>query len=411
MPAAGPRLITRPFVVVTGAAFAYFCALGAVAPVLPIYVEDVLGGSGVAVGLTVGVFAVSAALLRPLAGRIGDSHGRGVLVVGGSVVFGLSVLAYGLVESVPWLLAMRLISGVGEAAVFVGAATTAQDLAPPHRRGEAASYFSVAIYGGIGVAPIIGEAVQRSHGTTAVWVLAAGLAFVGAVLGAFIPKVAAAQDGPPSAPQTRLQRVFHPAALGPGCIMLLATSGLVAFTAFMPRYALDLGLDGSGRVFLLYSALVLMVRILGARLPDRLGATKSASAALVLQTIGFVLMGLWAASTGLYASTAVYALGVSLMYPSLMPLVIAAAPDAERSQAVGTFTLFFDLAQGFGGILFGVVVAVGGTRWAFPVAGLLCAIALGVLRYGPIGRGEPVATQAYDEGDLDPVDQCPPLID
>ena len=120
MPAAGPRLLTRPFLVVTGAAFAYFCALGAVAPVLPIYVEDRLGGTGVAVGLTVGVFAVSAALLRPLAGRIGDRHGRGVLVVGGSVIFGLSVLAYGLVESVPWLLSMRLVSGVGEAAVFVG---------------------------------------------------------------------------------------------------------------------------------------------------------------------------------------------------------------------------------------------------------------------------------------------------
>jgi len=411
VPAAGPPLITRPFLVVTGSALAYFAALGVVTPVLPIYVEDRLGGGGLEVGLVVGVFAVSAALLRPLAGRVGDRHGRGVLVVAGSIVFGLSVVAYGLVESVPWLLAMRVLSGIGEAAVFVGAATTAQDLAPPDRRGEAASYFSVAIYGGIGIAPVIGETVERSRGTTSVWLLAGGFALVAAVLGTFIPRVAADHEEVAPVPQSRLRRVFHPAALGPGLIMLLATSGLVAFTAFMPRYALDLGLEGSGRVFLLYSALVLCVRILGARLPDRLGAMKAASAALVIQTVGFVLMGLWAQPIGLYASTAIYALGVSLMYPSLMPLVIAGAPDAERSQAVGTFTLFFDLAQGFGGILFGVVVAIGGTRWAFPVAGLLCAVALGVLRYGPIGRGEPVGTQAFDEADLDPVDQCPPLID
>ena len=141
-------------------------------------------------------------------------------------------------------------------------------------------------------------------------------------------------------------------------------------------------------------------------------ATKAASAALVLQTVGFLVMGLWATSLGLYASTAVYAFGVSLMYPSLMPLVIAGAPEAERSQAVGTFTLFFDLAQGLGGLVFGLVVRFAGVRWAFPVAGLLCLLALGVLRFGPIGRsaaGRP--GQAHDDDFDEAVEHCPPLID
>ena len=95
-------------------------------------------------------------------------------MVGGSLTFALSVVAYGLVDAVPWLVAMRILSGVGEAAVFVGAATTAQDLAPAHRRGEAASYFSVAIYGGLGIGPVIGEAVRRTWGVTEVWLVAGG---------------------------------------------------------------------------------------------------------------------------------------------------------------------------------------------------------------------------------------------
>ncbi len=413
------RLLTPTFLVVTGSALAYFVAIGIVAPVLPVYVKHDLGGRGAAVGIVVGAFAVAAAVLRPLSGRIGDRRGRRILVVGGAATFGLSVVAYGLVHALPWLVAMRILSGVGEAAIFVGAATTAQDLAPSHRRGEAASYFSVAIYGGLGLGPVIGEAVRKTWGVADVWLVAGGFALLAAALGLFTPgrpdltaRNAKRDDdadddesGGASRRQAWVRRVFHPAAVGPGVILFLATTGLAAFTAFMPLYALDLGLSGSGEVFLLYAALVLIVRIGGARLPDRMGGIRAASAALALQAAGFVLMGLWATTTGLFTSTAIYALGVSLMYPSLMPLVIDAAPDAERGQAVGTFTLFFDAAQGAGGLLFGLVVTVGGNRSAFVVAGVLCALGLVVLRLGPLGRSA-AQSPLGDEQSFDPRDPC-----
>jgi MFS family permease len=398
------RLLTPTFLIVTGSALSYFVAIGIVAPVLPVYVKDDLGGTGAAVGVVVGAFAVAAAILRPVSGRIGDRQGRRILLVGGSLIFALSVLAYGLVDAVPWLVAMRILSGVGEAAVFVGAATMAQDLAPAHRRGEAASYFSVAIYGGLGIGPPLGEAVLRAWGTGEVWLVAAGFGLLAATLGLAVPRSVGGAvvtdpagstgsvDGGPEVSRASAwkRRVFHPAAVGPGVILMLATAGLAAFIAFMPLYARDLGLGGSGGVFLLYSALVLGVRIGGARL----GTTTAASAALLLQAGGFVLMGLWATVIGLYVSTGLYALGVSLMYPSLLPLVIDAAPDAERSQAVGTFTLFFDVAQGGGGLLFGLVVSVGGNRSAFVLAGVLCMIGFAVLHRGPVGRRRPATLPA-----------------
>ena len=376
---------------------------------------------GAAVGVAVGAFAVAAAILRPVSGRLGDRRGRRLLLVGGSLIFAVSVLCYGLIDALPWLVAMRVLSGVGEAAVFVGAATMAQDLAPPHRRGEAASYFSVAIYGGLGIGPPLGEAVRRTWGTSDVWLVAAGFGLLAAALGLAVPRSvggahpaplggsgAVDEDAPAvSRASAWKRRVFHPAAVGPGVILMLATAGLAAFIAFMPLYARDLGLPGSGGVFLLYSALVLGVRIGGARLPDRLGATKAASAALVLQAAGFVLMGVWATVTGLYVATGIYALGVSLMYPSLLPLVIDAAPEAERSQAVGTFTLFFDVAQGAGGLLFGLVVSFGGNRSAFVLAGVLCLIGFVVLRRGPVSRQRPPAMpDAGADPRLDPGASC-----
>ena len=59
------RMVTGRFLIVTLATFAYFLSLGSLLPTIPKYVEDVLGGNGFEVGLVVGAFAVSAALIRP----------------------------------------------------------------------------------------------------------------------------------------------------------------------------------------------------------------------------------------------------------------------------------------------------------------------------------------------------------
>jgi predicted MFS family arabinose efflux permease len=66
--------------------------------------------------------------------------------------------------------------------------------------------------------------------------------------------------------------------------------------------------------------------------------------------------------------------------------VIDGAPPEERSQAVATFSVFFDLSQGLGAPLLGTVVAIGGERWAFVTAGLLSAAAFAIHRASPPPR-------------------------
>src|SRR5688500_12080856 len=176
-----PRLLTPTFLLVTASSLAYFLSMGVLTPTLPTFVEGPLGGDGLAVGIAVGVFSVSAAALRPVVGLIGGTRGRRVLVVGGCLVAAVSVAGYVFADSLTILLLLRLLTGVGEAAVFVGAATAVNDLAPPERRGEAVSYFSVAVYGGLAAGPAIGEWVEGAAGYDAVWWVAAALCAVGAV--------------------------------------------------------------------------------------------------------------------------------------------------------------------------------------------------------------------------------------
>jgi MFS family permease len=416
------RLVTGGFVFVTASALSYFVALGSLIPVLPLYVEGELGGTALGVGIAVGSFAVTAAVLRPLVGRIGDRRGRRLLVTGGALIVGASVLLYGLVENLAYLVGMRLISGIGEAAVFVGAATAAQDLAPPDRRGEAASYFSIAIYGGLAIGPVLGETVRHAAGPAQVWIVSAGFCVLAALLGLGIPShlgVADHADGADgdgtagggvaagSAERPSFwRRYLHPAALRPGVVLALATTGFAAFAAFLPLYVDEVGLATSGAVFAVYSVLVLAVRIFGGQIPDRLGSIRTSTIALALQVAGFVVLAAVPTVGGLYAGTVVYAFGVSLHFPALMRLVVDAAPERERSHAVATFSLFFDVSQGIGAALLGILVALSGERAAFAAAAVLAATAIVILRRSVApgtGRLTPDEAELVDESVPDPL--------
>lgn len=365
-PAKVRRMVTGRFLVVTLATFAYFVALGSLLPTLPRYVEDELGGNGVAVGLVVGGFAVSAAVIRPWAGRFGDRYGRRILLSGGALLVGLTTLSYTLVDAIPALVALRLLTGIGEAAVFVGAATATQDMAPDDRRGEAASYFSVALYSGLALGPALGEHLADTAGYHRVWIVAGCCSLVAAALGLGTP-----HEPHPDVPKPT--SLLHPAALGPGLVLMLGLIPFTGFAAFLALYGPDVGLENTGPVFFAYAGMVLAIRIFGAKLPDRLGWQRASTIALASVGIGIATIAVWASVAAIWVAAALLGLGMSLLYPALFSAALEGVPDHERSQAVGTFSLFFDLSQGIGAPLLGVVVALSSERGAFAAAALIAA--------------------------------------
>lgn len=366
------QLVSLPFVMVTLCTFAYFTALGTLLTTLPTYIEDELGGGGFAIGLSVGVFSVSAAILRPWAGRLGDRKGRRILVVGGCLIVAVSVAAYAIVDSLAMLIVLRVISGIGEAAVFVGAATAVQDLAPPERRGEAASYFSVALYAGLALGPPLGEFVVDADGYTTMWFVAGGLSLVAAALGLMTP----VGDTSDHRPDTFLNH----AALKPGIVLFLGLMPFTVFAAFLAVYGKKVGFDEVGPVFAVYAGGVLLIRIFGARLPDRLGWRIASAVALVAATSAGLMFALWASVIGVYVAAVALSIGQSLLFPALFSAVVNNAPDEERSHAVGTFSVFFDLSGGVGAPLLGLVVSVSSERGAFAVAAGLSAAGFLALR-------------------------------
>ncbi len=368
------RLLTPRFLIVVACGLCYFLALAMLTPVLPHYVEDSLGAGSVAVGIAVGAFAIGAITLRTYAGRVGDRIGRRVLIVGGAGIVSASTLTYGVVHALWWLILMRVVTGFGEAGFFVGAATMITDLSPVERRGEAVSYWSVAVYGGLSFGPALGEYLRSTSRYELTFVVSAALALAAALIGLTTVEVPRAPAEAPS------QHLLHRAAIRPGTVLFLGLIPLAGFTVFMPLYATQQLHIDSGPIFLVYGILILVVRILGARVPDRLGGRDAGAIALGLAALGIGIVAAWPTVVGLVAGTVVLAAGMSLMYPALLLLALVGIGDADRASVVGTFSSFFDASQGVGAFVCGAVVAVAGNRGAFTTGAVTALFGLVLLR-------------------------------
>ena len=365
-----PRLLTTPFVLAVVAEFGVLLTIGMLLPILPLYAEGPLDVGSAGVGLAVAAASPTALLFQPLAGRLGDRRGRKVFVVSGAIVVAGSVAAYTAADTLESLVALRLVTGVGEALMFVGAATIVVDLAPEARRGEALSLYSLGLWGGLAIGPFLGELVLGDDRYDAVWLAAAGCSAAAALVALALPETRPA-DATEASGSSRL---VHPAAVGPGLVLVASVVGFAGFNAFVALYARDLGLSGAGALFLLFSGIVVGIRIFGRRIPDRIGAKKASGSALVLLFVGLLTIGIWNVPVGLFVGTAIFAAGQALAFPALMTIAVAATPPAERSSVVGTFSAFADVGFAVGALGLGGVAAAAGYEAVF-IVGALSSVA------------------------------------
>ena len=375
------RLLTAQFGVLCLSAL--FSALGfsSVIPTVARFVATDLNGGDLEVGIALGVFSFSAVLARPWIGRLGDRRGRRVLIAGGSLITSIVLAAHALADSYLALLVARLVMGAVQGAFFVGTVTLTTDLAPEHRRGEAASYFSVAIYGGMAFGPWLGEWAAGRWGFDGGFLLGGLCMGIAAVIAFWLPDFVGDQKpNIASEENTRRRALLYRTAIWPGVVMALGIMIFPALHGFMPKLMDERALGDAGPIYALYGLLVLVLRLVCSRLPDALGTGKTAAVALMGSSVGMLIMGSFVSRPGMFVGAAVLAIGGSLLYPALMIAAVDGVPANERAQAMSTFTMFFELSGGIGAPVLGVVAWLSGTTVAaFYGASVLAAIGLPVL--------------------------------
>jgi predicted MFS family arabinose efflux permease len=359
---AGERLLTAAFIRLTLADVAYFTAAGVAIYTLPLWVTGPIGSDKSGAGLAFGAFAVSALILRPVAGRLADTRGRRPLLVGGALISAVGMLGTAYADNLVLVVLLRLLLGVAEAAFFVASIAALADLAPPSRMGEATSYNSLGLYLGLALGPPLGEMLVRTAGFRAAWYGAAALSLIAAVTAAGIRDL---RSGMATGGRIRL---IYWKAVPPALGFFASVVAMGALFAFGALQANAVGLMPASTPLFVYGLVVVAGRMSLARFLDRLPALLFGAGALVIIAGGLVIMAFWNTPLGMVVGAAVFALGVTLSTPAFFSAIFATAQPSERGAASGTASVFLDLAMGGGPMLLGLAAQAGGIPFAFELA-------------------------------------------
>ena len=274
----------RAFAGVFAVTFACMVAVGAVLPVLPRYVHGPLDAGNIAVGVVIGSYAVTGLLFRPVAGRLADRRGRKPAVLAGALIVALSGFLYLLPLGVPGLIAARLALGVGEGTVFTAGSAWIVDLAPPQRRGRVIGLYGLAVWAGLSLGPLIGELLLHASGYSLVWLFAGVSPLIGAAIALRLPDVfqpvAHAEQHPLIARE----------AVRPGSALALASLGYATVAAFVVLHLEARGVGHGATVFGAFATMVVLTRLIGGDLPDRIGPARVATAAALGEAVGLATL-------------------------------------------------------------------------------------------------------------------------
>lgn len=363
------RLFTAAFIALAAADLAYFTAAGILIQITPLFARGPLGADAAGVGVTIGAFSVTALIMRPWTGRLADRRGRRPMFTAGALLAALAIAAHTLTADLAVLIGLRLVLGVAEALFFVAGFAILADLAPPNRAGEALSFNSLALYLGLAFGPSTGELLLAIGGFTMVWIGAATLAAAAAVLALTIP-----ETGPQQPMESRPTALIHRGVLGPSLGLFTGVAAMAGFLAFVAIYGRDdLDMGGSGPVLLVFGLVVVGCRIVFAKLPDRLPPYPLAAVALAVTAAGMVVVGTLTTVAGLVAGAAIMGVGVAFVTPAFFTAIVARVQPSERGAALGTLSIFLDLAFGGGPVLFGLVADAANIPAAFLVGALVAA--------------------------------------
>ena len=326
----------------------FFVVLGylMLSPTFPMYVGH-LGFAQDIIGVVAGLFTVTAILSRPFVGhRLDTSDRRKLYLTGQSISITCTVLYY-LTGSLPLLILIRLVHGIGIGITTSSANTIVTDFIPPQRMGEGVGYFSLSVVFAMAAAPAVGLFLLDVGGFAALFYASAAIGATGFLCGALVrysPELKRALRSR-AAEKAKLdwRNLFERTAVRPAVTVFLAGLSFNVISFFLALYAESRHVGGIGLFFTVYAAALFVSRPLAGRLSDRHGFAPVILPGIALAAVSLVLIYFADKLWMFLIAGAIYGVGYGAAQSSLQAMAVSRCEPSRRGAAVSTFYTGLDL--------------------------------------------------------------------
>ena len=377
------RLLSKDYILIMFSATAYALMNHFFLATAPLYVSK-LGGSAFQAGMLATVYSMTALAARPISGALSDKSGRVKMLVAGALICAATCAVIGFVSSIPLLLVIRAVAGVGFGMLSTCAGAAAADVLPKSRLAEGIGYFSLystaaqAIGPGIALMIIAGDRISDYR---TLYIMTAGLCAAsaassccityerkrkrhasgepGASAGADMPADSAAPE-PGSAPggagllpKTLLG--FEYAVFAPAAVLMLAQIGLSGISVFMSQFARWKDFGNPGLYFTVTAVGTLLSRLFFGKVADRRGSDIIIIPALAVLTACIALIPAARSMSVLVAMAFPVGIAQGAVLPTINSMLFKRCSPARRGTASGAYFAALDLGFAIGAPLLGAV--------------------------------------------------------
>jgi MFS family permease len=340
---------------------------------LPLHVVA-LGGSHAQIGWLFAVATGVAMVLRPQVGGWTDRYGGRAVMLPGAGILIVTMLALNVAATPLAFIGLMAGLGVANALISTTGSIVVAGESPADRRGESLALYYVASSVGVALGPAIGFALAEVGGIALNVAVVTALALVVTALVAGLRTA----PGDPAAPGGIGPPWSRPAV--PASIALIViTLGAATVYAFLPLHAAAGGLGRIVWFFPLMSGCTIMCRLLLRRASDRFGRVRVLVPALIAIALGHLALALPPTVTSLVIGAALLGSGNSMLYPTLVALIVDRTPVAERGRAIGTLSGAWDVGLAIGSPLIALLVQTHGFPAGFLASALSTTLGLALL--------------------------------
>ena len=327
-------------------------------PVFAVYAHGLPGADPAQIGLALGIYGLTQALLQIPFGAISDRFGRKPVIVGGLLVMALGsfVAAAGATQNaLNWIVVGRALQGMGAVSAAVSAFIA--DSTRPMQRTKAMAMVGASISVMFALSMVVAPALYAAIGMAGLFTLTGALALTAVVVVVWVVPQAPVAPMQTSARTPWLRVVLNAQLLRLNLGIFVLHSALMALFVVLPVMwvARGLPLNRHAWVYLPVMLLSFALMMPPIRSAERLGRARAlmraGMAAVVIAALGFA----WAATdahssvVALAACLLLFFVAFNVLEASFPSAISRLAPPDARGLAMGVYNTSHSLAFYVGG--------------------------------------------------------------